>query len=146
MVPGKSSCPAGFTREYYGYLMSERVHTAHKRSTFECVDKDLESVHGSSQYAGILVCLVLLRLCVMHSLALLTTTTKRSTVLCAQCSFLNYYELNENCVLILTVIVRSRLVGLLDLTVIKIMTLPYYMILISIFFGKCSVLFFFFFF
>ncbi len=48
MVPGKSSCPAGFTREYYGYLMSERVHTAHKRSTFECVDKDLESVRGSS--------------------------------------------------------------------------------------------------
>ncbi len=49
MVPGKSSCPAGFTREYYGYLMSERVHANHKRSTFECVDKDLESVHGSSQ-------------------------------------------------------------------------------------------------
>ncbi len=52
MVPGKSSCPAGFTREYYGYLMSERAHTAHKRSTFECVDKDLESVPGSSQQKG----------------------------------------------------------------------------------------------
>ncbi len=54
MVPGKSSCPAGFTREYYGYLMSERVHTGHKRSTFECVDKDLESVRGSSsiEYAN----------------------------------------------------------------------------------------------
>ncbi len=50
MVPGKSSCPAGFTREYYGYLMSEKVHTGHKRSTFECVDKDLESVRGSSQW------------------------------------------------------------------------------------------------
>ncbi len=49
MVPGKSSCPAGFTREYYGYLMSERVPAHHRRSTFECVDKDLESVHGSSQ-------------------------------------------------------------------------------------------------
>ncbi len=43
MVPGKSSCPAGFMREYYGYLMSERVHSGHRRSTFECVDKDLES-------------------------------------------------------------------------------------------------------
>ncbi len=50
MVPGKSSCPAGFTREYYGYLMSEKVHPAHKRSTFECVDKDLEVVHGSSSH------------------------------------------------------------------------------------------------
>ncbi len=48
MVPGKSSCPAGFMREYYGYLMSERVNSNHKRSTFECVDKDLESVPGSS--------------------------------------------------------------------------------------------------
>ncbi len=56
MVPGKSFCPAGFTREYYGYLMSEKVlEEAHKRSTFECVDKDLESVHGSShaQYPGL---------------------------------------------------------------------------------------------
>ena len=52
MVPGKSSCPAGFTREYYGYLMSERVHVHHKRSTFECIDKDLESIHGSSKYQG----------------------------------------------------------------------------------------------
>ncbi len=50
MVPGKSSCPAGFTREYYGYLMSERVHGNHKRSTFECVDKDLEAVRGSSHH------------------------------------------------------------------------------------------------
>ncbi len=49
MVSGKSSCPAGFTREHYGYLMSERVHVNHHRSTFECVDKNLESVHGSSQ-------------------------------------------------------------------------------------------------
>ncbi len=52
MVPGKSSCPAGFTREYYGYIMSERSHTLHKRSTFECVDKDLEPVPGTSKYQG----------------------------------------------------------------------------------------------
>ena len=50
MIPGKTSCPANFTREYYGYLMSERVHSIHYRSTFECVDKDLESVPGSGEY------------------------------------------------------------------------------------------------
>ena len=47
MIPGKTSCPASFTREYYGYLMSERVHRNHYRSTFECVDQDLESITGS---------------------------------------------------------------------------------------------------
>ncbi len=51
MVPGKSSCPAGFTREYYGYLMAERVTPHHRRSTFECVDKDLEYKHGSSTFS-----------------------------------------------------------------------------------------------
>ncbi len=39
-----------------------------------------------------MVCLVMSRLCVMHYPALLTTITKRSTVLCAQCSC---SELNE---------------------------------------------------
>ncbi len=56
MVPAKTSCPSGFTREYYGYIMAERVHEAHKRSMFECVDKDLDSVHGSqhlSYYGGL---------------------------------------------------------------------------------------------
>ena len=45
MVPAKSSCPTSWTREYYGYLMSE--HKNNPRSTFECVDKDQESVSGS---------------------------------------------------------------------------------------------------
>ena len=43
MIPAKTSCPSSWTREYYGYLMSERAHSAHHRSTFECVDKDLDS-------------------------------------------------------------------------------------------------------
>ena len=50
MIPGKTSCPASFTREYYGYLMSEREHYVHYRSTFECVDKDLESIPGSANH------------------------------------------------------------------------------------------------
>ena len=50
MIPAKTSCPLSWTREYYGYLMSERVHSDHHRSTFECVDKDLDSVVGSSRH------------------------------------------------------------------------------------------------
>ena len=45
MVPAKTQCPTDWTREYYGYLMSNnRVNTG--RSTYECVDKDPESVPG----------------------------------------------------------------------------------------------------
>ena len=46
MVPGSIACPSSWTREYYGYIMSE--HHAHPRSTFECVDVDAESVPGSA--------------------------------------------------------------------------------------------------
>ena len=45
MIPAKTSCPSSWTREYYGYLMA--AHIGHHRSTFECVDKDQESVLGS---------------------------------------------------------------------------------------------------
>ena len=39
MIPGTYICPSNWTREYYGYLMTERTHVAHKgRTTFECVD------------------------------------------------------------------------------------------------------------
>ena len=44
MVPGKYSCPHRWTREYYGYLMSERYN--HYRSTYECVDAEPEGVPG----------------------------------------------------------------------------------------------------
>ena len=40
-IPGTYKCPNKWTREYYGYLMSERFN--HHRSTFECVDKDPET-------------------------------------------------------------------------------------------------------
>ena len=45
MIPAKASCPPTWTREYYGYLMTER--DIHYRSMFECVDKEQESVPGS---------------------------------------------------------------------------------------------------
>ena len=45
MIPAKTSCPTSWTREYYGYLMSQ--HLNHHPSMYECVDKDQESVPGS---------------------------------------------------------------------------------------------------
>ena len=44
MLPGRYTCPSGWTREYYGYLMSERHD--HRRSTFECMDVSPETVPG----------------------------------------------------------------------------------------------------
>ena len=45
MIPAKVSCPKNWTREYYGYLMTE--HKYHRRSMFECADKDLEPIPNS---------------------------------------------------------------------------------------------------
>ena len=42
MIPAKYTCPSGWTREYFGYLMSE--HYNHGRSQFSCVDHSLKSV------------------------------------------------------------------------------------------------------
>ena len=47
MIPAKASCPPTWTREYYGYLMSNSVHATHGRSMFECVDADQESLPGT---------------------------------------------------------------------------------------------------
>ena len=38
MIPAKVNCSKNWTREYYGYLMTE--HKNHKHTMFECVDKD----------------------------------------------------------------------------------------------------------
>ena len=46
MVPAKYTCPTGWTREYYGYLMTE--HYTHRRSQFTCMDIAFKSVAGSS--------------------------------------------------------------------------------------------------
>ena len=50
MIPAKASCPPNWTREYYGYIMTE-YKGAHNhirgRTMFECVDKDQESLPGS---------------------------------------------------------------------------------------------------
>ena len=46
MVPAKTQCPPTWTREYYGYLTSERgSHPA--RSVFTCVDVDPDVIGGT---------------------------------------------------------------------------------------------------
>ena len=46
MIPAKLTCPTGWTEEYDGYLMSALNGHA-SPSTFECVDRNPESVPGS---------------------------------------------------------------------------------------------------
>ena len=45
MIPAWHHCPSQWTLEYTGYLMTER--NSHSKATYECVDKDAESVPGS---------------------------------------------------------------------------------------------------
>ena len=50
MVPAKYTCPTGWTREYYGYLMASRNAKSYHRTQFTCVDTALKSVVGSAAY------------------------------------------------------------------------------------------------
>ena len=45
MIPAKTTCPSGWTREYYGYIASE--HANNQRTMYECVDMAMESIPGS---------------------------------------------------------------------------------------------------
>ena len=45
MIPGTYQCPTGWTREYYGYLMSAASNGPTK--TFICVDGSPETIPGS---------------------------------------------------------------------------------------------------
>ena len=46
MIPGTFTCPTNWTREYYGYLMTEQ-YDSNGRTTFECVDDYPEVITGS---------------------------------------------------------------------------------------------------
>ena len=50
MIPAKTSCPSGWTREYYGYLMSERRSSG--RTMYVCVDIAREYIPGSQNHIG----------------------------------------------------------------------------------------------
>ena len=44
IIPAKTHCPSNWTLEYNGYIMTEASN--HRRSMYECVDKNPESVPG----------------------------------------------------------------------------------------------------
>ena len=44
MIPGQYTCPSGWRREYYGYLVS--AHHGHHRSMYECMDKSPQALPG----------------------------------------------------------------------------------------------------
>lgn len=46
MIPGTVNCPSTWTREYYGYIMSEFV--SHFRTMYECVDVNVEAVANTA--------------------------------------------------------------------------------------------------
>ena len=46
MLPARMECPTSWTLEYSGYLMSE--NSAHKRTMYECVDSNPDTIPGSS--------------------------------------------------------------------------------------------------
>ena len=48
MVPAKYTCPSGWTREYYGYLMSSLNGKDRHRTQYTCVDTTFKSVPGTS--------------------------------------------------------------------------------------------------
>ena len=47
MIPARVTCPEEWQRQYYGYLMSGNDNQG--RTTYECFDKDLESIQGSGR-------------------------------------------------------------------------------------------------
>ena len=50
MLPGKNTCPTTWTKEYSGYLMTDRIN--HSKKTYECIDSDPESIPGSRANAN----------------------------------------------------------------------------------------------
>ena len=46
MIPAKIQCPPSWTREYYGYLMTEFDTIHHYRSSFNCIDVAPDTVTG----------------------------------------------------------------------------------------------------
>ena len=54
-VPAKYTCPTGWTREYYGYLMSSWYGSGRHRTQYTCIDNSLKPVPGiSANHEGLL--------------------------------------------------------------------------------------------
>ena len=56
MIPAKASCPTSWTKEYFGYIMTEykgqQNSAIHRRTMFECVDSGMETVTAQQKTNG----------------------------------------------------------------------------------------------
>lgn len=53
MIPARMHCPAGWRKEYFGFLMSS--HASHRRTQYVCVDSEPEALaHGQRNENGAL--------------------------------------------------------------------------------------------
>jgi len=48
VLPAKYTCPSGWTREYYGYLMAQYHTAGHYHNEYTCIDASFKSVPGSA--------------------------------------------------------------------------------------------------
>jgi hypothetical protein len=48
IIPGRTSCPPSWTREYYGYLMAAAHYGSHQPKVPVCMDVNSELVPGSA--------------------------------------------------------------------------------------------------
>ena len=48
MIPAKTSCPTSWTREYYGYLMTNH-HGHNSNKQYECIDNYPDVIAGSAR-------------------------------------------------------------------------------------------------
>jgi len=53
MIPGRSACPAGWTRQYYGYIMTEYGGNDNSRYQFECIDKNMIPAASGKKHGGV---------------------------------------------------------------------------------------------
>ena len=80
MIPAWRHCPSQWTLEYTGYLMTEAYN--HGKATYECVDKDAESVPGSNGDTIMEDCSTMLKQTAMDYHVHLMILRRSSPVLC----------------------------------------------------------------
>ena len=59
MVPARYSCPSGWNREYYGYLMT--ANYKHQRTMYTCIDREFKTIGSKQDVNGMLFYFVIFK-------------------------------------------------------------------------------------